>query len=257
MASDNNANYSKIGLSIVLAVGAISLTLVYLGGARKDNRFITETYCPTAVTGLSVGSEVNFRGVKVGEVSEITFVGREYDGISEIDGRQILIRMALNARHIQTRRDSSPEESLKRFVEHGLRATVTSSGITGLSKIELDYPKTTTQAPPITWEPEYPCIPPAPSILDSFSQSASKVMKELQEMDFSQTWSNLNSIVTSVAQIADSLGAFVDTQKTAVGDILTQVEQAGAQMRELMDELKENPSLLLRSSPPLPLPETR
>ena len=168
----------------------------------------------------------------------------------------ILIRMALNARQIQTRRDSSPEESLRRFIEHGLRATVTSSGITGIAKIELNYPKTELEQPEISWTGDYPCIPPAPSILDSFSEGASKVMKELQNMDFSQTWSNLNSIVEGVSRMSESLGAFIDSQKTVAGDIMKEVEQAGAKAKDLLEELKEHPSLLLRSSLPEPLPET-
>ena len=76
MAS-NHASYAKIGLTVMLGVAAIIGALVYLGGAwGSDDRVYAETYTDRSVSGLSVGSAVNFRGVKLGEVKEITFVGQ-------------------------------------------------------------------------------------------------------------------------------------------------------------------------------------
>jgi len=258
MSSENKANYARIGFTLVLGIAAAIGTLVYVGGAAKENKmFIAETYCDSGVSGLSVGSEVNFRGVQVGSVKEITFVGREYDVAENVDGSKILIRMALDEPKMKTRRDYSGEESLRRFINNGLRATVTSSGITGLSKIELNYPKTEVEAPQMTWLPEYICIPPAPSILDSFSASASRLLAELNKMDFQVAWSNINKFANSAAQFADNANEIVDSQKAALGAILNEADSAIANFRELLEEIRGNPSLLIRQRDSEPLEETR
>ena len=79
MASDNHASYTRIGLTVVIGIAAVVGSLIYLGGMRgRDSEVYAETYYDKSVSGLSVGSAVNFRGVKLGEVREITFVGSKY-----------------------------------------------------------------------------------------------------------------------------------------------------------------------------------
>ena len=74
----NQANYAKIGFAVAAGVAALVATLVYLGGALgKGDVIYAESYFDTQVSGLSVGSAVNLRGVKVGEVRAISFIGAE------------------------------------------------------------------------------------------------------------------------------------------------------------------------------------
>lgn len=258
MASENRANYSKIGFFLVAATVAIIATLVYLGGAGNNKEeLVAETYCDTAVSGLSKGSEVNFRGVKVGEVKDITFVWREYPEASDEDARQVLIVMSLDSRMLFPRRDSSPEEAMRRYVEHGLRATVVSSGITGLSHIELNYQKLQTTPRRISWHPAGVCIPPEPSILDSFSDAATSLINNLNDIDVRGAWSNITAFSESTARLTENANAILESQKAVIGGILEQVEQAGYSIRQLADELRDNPSLLLRPRDAEPLPETK
>ncbi|MBO6168079.1 MAG: MCE family protein [Kiritimatiellae bacterium] len=257
MACDNKTNYSRIGFTIIAGTVAIAAALVYLGGAGgKKAALMAETYSDTPVSGLSVGSAVNFRGVQVGTVKEITFVGRAYDVPDDADGRKILIRFALDEMKVRARSDYSGEDSLRRFVSQGLRATVSSSGITGISRIELNYPKVPSAPEKISWTPEMVCIPPEPSILESFSESASHVMAQLNTMDFKSAWSNVNLLVENIAHIAEDAAVIVESQKATLGEISTDASAAISELRTLAGELKENPSLLLRPRDPEPLPET-
>ena len=60
----NQANYAKIGFAVAAGAAAIVATLVYLGGALgKSDVIYAESYFDTQVSGLSVGSAVNLRGV--------------------------------------------------------------------------------------------------------------------------------------------------------------------------------------------------
>ena len=94
MAKDSHASYTRIGITVVVGVVAIVATLIYLGGMRgRGHEILVETYYDKPVAGLSVGSVVNFRGVKIGEVREISFVRNKYVVEGE-DGSRILILMA-------------------------------------------------------------------------------------------------------------------------------------------------------------------
>ena len=185
----NQANYSKIGFAVVAGAAAIVLTLVYLGGALGKGEVVyAETYSDAPVSGLSVGSAVNLRGVKVGEVKEISFVGSEYDEAKGDDIPKIYILIAFTTSKMRTTEDEDPEEHLREFVKKGIHATVTSSGVTGLSKIELNFPRTPIETRPISWRPRHVCIPPAPSMLESFADSAARLMNQLNRMDFVAAW---------------------------------------------------------------------
>ena len=259
MASDNHANYSRIGFAVVVGIVAIVGTLIYLGGfGDYGNEMPSETYYDTPVSGLSVGSPVNFRGVKVGEVRRISFVGSDYPDCSDHDGQKIRIVMAFDLRQIRIGGERTPEDYLNSMIAKGLRATVTSSGITGLSRIELNYPKTEMDASErISWEPEYTVIPSAPSLIDSFSDAATKVMNQINRMDFSSIWSNISAIADSAAKLTENVNTLIESQKASVNDIVENVDGASRAIRALSQSLQENPSLLLRPNDPQPLPETQ
>ena len=152
MADSIHASYGKIGFAVVAGLVAVIGMLIYIGGLDgKKGVIYAETYSDSPVSGLAVGSDVNMRGVKVGEVKEISFVGSEYEGVAENDIPKIYIRLAIDPRKLRVGAGEDPEEVLRRIVKKGLHATVASSGITGLSKIELNFPKDGIADQRISW----------------------------------------------------------------------------------------------------------
>ena len=257
MDNSNHASYAKIGFTLAAGMVAIVFALIYFGGARGGGDVLyAETYSDEIVSGLSVGSEVAFRGVKVGEVKEISFIGSEYEVESAQDRSKVYILMAFNTRTLKTRHGDSPERILQRFVDNGIRATVSSSGITGLSKVQLDFPKAKLQPARISWQPRHICIPPAPSMLASFSDSATRVMNTLEGVDFRQLWSNVTEIAESARSIADGAESIIDSQRGAVSGIMQNLESASSALKQFSEEIRDNPSLILRTSEPQGLPET-
>jgi paraquat-inducible protein B len=253
-----HANYGRVGFAVVAAAVAIVGTLIYLGGAGGDKDVVyAEMYYDNPVTGLSVGSDVNLRGVKVGEVREISFIGSEYDDASGRDASKIYILMSFSAKKMRKGDDMDAEENLRRLVAKGLRATVTSSGVTGLSKVELNFPRTAVSDQQISWRPRHVCIPPAPSMLESFSDAVAKFMNQLNRMDFVAAWSNISTVAESAARIAANVDDLVDNGKSGIESIVRDMEGAATEVKELATSLRENPSLLLRSADAEPLPETR
>ena len=248
----SHANYAKIGFTVVIGIVAIVAVLIYLGGAGHSDITYAETYYDTSVSGLSVGSAVNFRGVKIGEVKEISFVGAVYDGVPWADAQRIYILMAFPNHKMGP---SSPERA-EEFVEKGLRATVTASGVTGLSRIELDIQRDRPPAPKVPWKPRNTYIPSYPSLLDNFSDSATKVMNEINHMDIASVWSNVSAAVDSAAHAAEGIRTVVDAARSSVDSVVGSVAEAAESLRDVTMELKRNPSLLIREREAAPLEET-
>ena len=93
-------------------------------------------------------------------------------------------------------------------------------------------------------------------MFENFSDTMAKLMRQLNSMDFVAAWSNIASVAESSANIAANVDELVDDGKAGIESIVRDMEEAAARVRELASDLKENPSLLIRSNDPDPLPET-
>jgi len=260
MNDENCAIYAKIGLVVMLAAIAIVASLIYLGGLRgREDVVEAETYCDRSVSGLSVGSAVNFRGVKLGEVSAIGFVGDVYD-VKGTDNQRVYIQMKFPRRNLDTRIDEGidPERLIKYLVdEYSVRATVAASGITGLSRIELDIIADAKKPEPLSWTPRSVYIPSAPSLLDGFSDSATKVMNQINKMDIAAMWSNVCTSVSSLAKVAESTQGMLESRQADIEKVMGDLSEGMGAVRRLAVELTDNPSMLIRERVPRALPETK
>ena len=258
MASDNQANYTRIGIFIIVGIALILMTLIWLGGlGGNKSEFLVETFFSNPVSGLDVGSAVNLRGVRVGSVKRISFIGAEYDVTVPEDGRKIYVLLALDQRLFRLNHSISAEKMLASFVSKGLHATVSASGVTGLSHIELNFPKGRIPEEPINWKTRRLTIPPAPSILQSAADSATQILDQINRMDLLEAWSNAVATLESANLAISSLGTVLDTNGGSVNEILDNLREASASLRDFANEIRSNPSLLLRSNDPERLPETR
>lgn len=254
---NNEANFAKIGAFILFGLALITGTLVYLGGmGGKEKRFFVETYFPTSVSGLDVGSEVNYRGVKLGAVEKISFIAAEYDDVPPKDGRHIYVLMALDSERCRRSQSETPEKTMARMISSGLRATVTASGITGLSRIEMNFPKTEIPDMKLTWKPRNLFIHPAPSILDSAADSLTKVIGQLNQMDLVAALSNVVRAAKSAGDACETVNSLVDSERDRVGRILENLDGTTSSLRAFSETISDNPSLLIRSRDAEPLPET-
>lgn len=258
MAETTKASYARIGFTVFIGILAIVGTLIYLGGVRGNEECIyAETYYVKSVSGLAVGSPVNFRGVKVGEVCEIGFVGNRYLVGGETNNL-VLVKMSFPMAKLLA--DCEPSVNTREVAETllrdpTLRATVTASGITGLSRIELDR-QPDVDALPISWHPKCVYIPPAVSLLDSFSDSATRVMNQINKMNFTEVWSNVSVAVQSLERVSGNAQTMMETRMHDLDKIATDVSTIVGSVRDLVEDLKDNPSLLIRERVREPLPET-
>ena len=258
MANDNHANYARIGSFIILGLVLILVTLIWLGGAGGNkNEIMAETFFPNDVSGLDVGSAVNLRGVRVGSVKRISFIGAVYDVDSHEDGRKIHVLLALDKRLFRVNNSESPVQALEMFVNRGLHATVSASGVTGLSHIELNFPKGKIADEKIGWRPKHITIPPAPSILQSAADSATQILDQINRMDLVNFWTNAVGCLSSANDLLANSASLVGAQQGAIGEIISNLRDASVNLRDFSQQIKDNPGALLRNNEPEPLSETK
>ncbi len=250
-------NYSRLGAFIVLAGALIVASLVWFGGVGGNkHEFYAETYFENPVSGLDVGSSVNFRGVKLGSVKRISFIGAEYPN-ADADDRQIIwVQLALDERLLGMHGDEA-EEHLKGMVVRGVHATVSASGVTGLSHIEINFPKVQIKDRKISWRPRSTCIPPAPSILQSAADSAQRILGQLDRLNLLDAWTNIVTTVRSAGSTMDNADDLLNSQKGNIAEIIENLREASISLRVFANEIRDNPAALLRDNPPKPLDETR
>lgn len=260
MASDNHANYGRIGFTVFLGALALAVTLIFIAGVgSQENEFLVETYYDHPVSGLSVGSAVNFRGVKIGEVREISFAGAVYDDclLTSNDFQRVIIVMALDCRRLDVCSSYEADSVVRAFIASGIRATIASNAVTGMSRVELNIPPNPLPPAELTWTPRHLQIPPQPSLMENLSLSLTRTLNTFNRMDLGGTWSNISSIASSTAELTKDVKDFVRAEKAGMSAIFRNVANATESVSDLADSLKNNPSLLLRENDPRPLPETK
>ena len=258
MAEANNINYGKIGFTLIMGIACIIGALVWFGGMGGSKNLIAgETYFNSAVSGLSVGSDVCFRGVKVGSVTRISFIGNEYSEAAPEHGRIIWVGFSIDPRLCGYKEDDDfIHRRLDNILAKGIHATLSANILTGMAHIELNYPKMAVKDTPISWKPRSPCIPPAPTLLESATDVVPKLIAKIEEIDFSGGWSNAVNAISSTGMFMGSANNLVETQQGNIAEIIGNLRDTTAALRDFSYQIRDNPSLLLRSADQQPLPET-
>lgn len=260
MASDNRANYGRIGLTVFLGAIALAVTLIFIAGVGdRSSEILVETYYDHPVSGLSVGSAVNFRGVKIGEVREISFASAMYDEeiLTSNDFQRVIIVMSLDCRRLGDSSYAEADRAVRAFIAAGIRATIASNAVTGMSRIEFSIPPNPAPVERPTWRPRYLQVPPQPSLMENLSLSLTRTLNMFNRMDIGGAWSNIASIASSSASLTKEVSDFVSAEKMALAAIFRNLGDASESVSSLAETLKDNPSLLLRENDPEPLPETK
>ena len=151
----------------------------------------------------------------------------------------------------------APEENLAELVKRGLHATVTASGITGLSRVEFDICPCSPEVERISWEPRTTYVPPKVSLLEDFSSAATRVMNQINQMDFAGVWSNISVAVNNFSESTREARLMMSERRVELGHIIDGASEMVDSLKEVAAELKRNPSMLIRERRPEPLEETR
>ena len=237
-------NYFKIGLFVLISVGIFIAALMLLGaGELFQEHYYLETYFDESVQGVEVGTPVKHRGVPLGSIDKIDFVKNIYG--SDIDfedgftvGRYVYVRVALNTSAFGSLGAAQSKRLLEKTVEEGLRMQMNPQGITGVYYLEVEYFDPERNPPlEITWEPEYPYIPSAPSLFTKLGDSVDEVFTRLQALDIEGIVSDVHGFLqVATSAIQDASVSNISVQLT---HLLAELRQTNARVKELLS----NPQL--------------
>ncbi len=232
----DEARYARVGAFVFGGIAlAVVGALLIGGGALFRRPLIIETVFDESVQGLEVGSPVKLRGVKLGSVSSIGFVGDSYvlddtpDAVKQRNN--VLVRMEIESRLDAESSRVDQEESVRVQVEKGLRLRVTPLGITGTAFIQADYLDPKKNPPlPITWTPDHVYVPSAPSTISQLSSAAERLMTRIDKLDVEELLTNFDKVLAS---LNSALGeADVEGARKSVGELLTELQSTSSEARK-------------------------
>jgi paraquat-inducible protein B len=197
---------------IVLALGAI----VFFGQFNPFAKPVRAVVIfQGSASGLSVGSPVTFRGVRVGSVSDISI---EFD--HNAYAAYIPVTLELRPGSVRLTHDSEPLQ-FPDLIRHGLRAEVNiQSLVTGQSQIELDFDPSS----PAVLHPDFTKLPEIPA-----RQSAiQRAQQTLTQLPLKQLADNANASLQSINSLAEKLDRDLPP-------LVASVQQTSEHSRELVD----------------------
>ena len=266
---DTNPNYTLVGAFVILLVSAITISIIWLSsGLSTVNYKYYRVYSQESVSGLNLDAAVEFNGVNVGEVREIS--------IDQTNPH--LVRLLLKIK------EDTP-------VTQGTVASVTSKGLTGIAFLALKDEGNDLR--PLTVEPgeEYPIIPTSPSIFMRLDSALSSLTKNFETIahsfnalldkenlkSFKSILNNLNQFSLSLANNTERLNTIMKNTSAASAQltpmlkygneamntlgsqtlpaayqVLNNLNDVSRSLSEVSIQLKRNPSIFLRGAAPLP-----
>jgi ABC-type transporter Mla subunit MlaD len=194
-----------------------------------------ETYIAGDVTGLSVGSGVELRGVNVGKVTRIDFSWTEYE-VS--DPSYIVVQFNMR-NDIEPRPSGAKQEDvLAAAIQRGLRARIKTKGITGASVLSLEYvDPIDNPAIEVPWKPNNTYIPSAPGEFSELLASVEKVLHNVQDLDLKAMNQLLDADLRSAGRVLDHAGQFdFGSLSTNADALITDVRESNARLKFLLKD---------------------
>ncbi|MDF0668270.1 MAG: MlaD family protein [Nitrospira sp.] len=233
------ANYHKIGVFIVLGLVTLIIAIVALSGGKWFKKVVYwESYFDESVQGLAVGSPIKYRGVQLGTVEAIGFVGDVYgEELGKDDlrryGRYILVRGSaadLNPHLTQEEKETERDDR----ISAGLRLRLASQGVTGVVYLEADYlDPEMYPVLEVPWKPQAAYLPSAPSSVSVLGAALHTIARDLEKADIHTIARHLDGLVLEVTKVVKDTN--VQALSSQTGRVLADLERIAQQGRRVME----------------------
>jgi paraquat-inducible protein B len=187
-----------------------------------------------SVRGLAPGAPVEFRGIKIGQVLDVTLEASH----TTLEFRTpVLIEIEPERFSITGKQTETKEKVLEKLIERGLRAQLkTGNLLTGQLYVELGfYPNAPRRG--VEYAGKYPVIPTVPTPLEAASETLAKFLDRLDKLPLEQTVTELrqgvkalNETITVTRELVSRMGEEVAPQAKAT---LEQAEKTLASIERL------------------------
>ncbi len=199
------SNPTLIGAFVVGAIALVVITIILLGGGKIfSDRSTYVTYFEGSIQGLRVGANVNFRGVRIGQVRRVSV--RFDESMLQFD-LPVIIELEPGAIRTVTGgkiESSADSELMKTLIDRGLRAQLEmESFVTGQLLIELDFHPETTA---IYRDPESKIqeIPTLPSDIALALENVQEFVAKLKGIPIEEVIGNLTAAIDGIEKLVNS-----------------------------------------------------
>ncbi|MHC4229256.1 MAG: MlaD family protein [Planctomycetota bacterium] len=231
-------SYFKTGLFVITAgLLILAAVIVFGSGLFAQDKTYFESYFDESLSGLSVGSPVELRGVRIGQVEKVTFIRNEYGasvGDSDMPKYEHYVMVVCSILHENLPEVSSGQSTarLNDMISRGLRLQLTTNLLTGQAYLLGDYFDPNRYQPlDIGWEPKHLYVPSAPAAITTLRESVDEILLRLQELDMEKLVAAVESVLASIDK------ALADAN---VGDISRDFRALLADTRRQVNDLDTN-----------------
>ncbi len=237
------ANFFKLGLFVIIALGLGATFLIVFGaGEFFKKELLAETCFNESVQGLNIGSEVKYKGIKIGTVKSIESAAHKYQTKSDY----VLVIISLNNDISLGQTGKSAKIRVQNAILDGLIVRLSFKGLTGAAYLETDYsPKKQTELLKISWTPKNIYIPSQQSNMKQFGDAVNQILDNLaainlkgMTVDIESLLKTLNKKVTNIdaKTISTSITSLVLELKDTNQKVNTALESA--RLQGLFDDAK-------------------
>lgn len=220
-----------------------------------------------SVRGLTVGAPVEFQGIRIGEVTDVT---------AEVDAKSfqfsVPVTIVLDAQRLGVKvsdlapgadLDAIRRQLIDRMISHGVRAQLrTGNLLTGGLYIAFDvFPDAAPTS--VDWSRAPVQLPTMPGQLEAVEQSVASILKKVDALPIGELTAGLNRSIASLEEtLASARGTLDGATKTLenanrmiepdsvlgaeIGSTLQEVGRAARALRVLADYLERHPESLIR-----------
>jgi phospholipid/cholesterol/gamma-HCH transport system substrate-binding protein len=181
-------------------LGALALTIVAVvvwgSGRFLGKAYNYVCYFPGSVNGLNIGAPVKFRGVQVGEVTEVHLRYKQVRGDPRVP---VFLKLDDDRIRELGAEQGAAREVMQDYVTRGMRARLqTLSIVTGVLYVDFDLlpgsPLVLVQAE----DAPVPELPTLPTPLEEMTKSVSEVLAELRTIDFERIGKGVEEVIANV-----------------------------------------------------------
>jgi len=228
-----------VGVFVLLAIGLVLGAIAVLSsGGWWVERHRFAVFFPGSVRGLNPGATVSFRGVKIGEVAEVSafLTGQpdppfQIEVVLELRGNVFQVPEGVTGPFDGLSGQAFADELMRR----GLRARMLSASLlTGQRYIELDF-QPDQEARLAGLSHGYPELPTTPTSLEQLGERAEEFFEKLAELPLAQMLDDVRSGFAGLRETFESkeLRSAFTTANRSMKEIEPTLVQARAAMRDI------------------------
>jgi paraquat-inducible protein B len=216
-------NHWKLGLFVVVGVLIGFAAVAYFGARSIPKETVTyASFFDEAVTGLEIGSAVKFRGVTIGNVSRIELAP---------DRRHVKVSYELTVGVLrQLGIAGAVGEKTRLPVVPNLRTQLSSTGITGVKFVQIDFFEEGTPTDHLPFKVTGNYIPATPSSMKNIEDSVVHAADRMPEI--------MDHLVTLLERV-NRVSAEIEAQRlpTRAGAVLAHADHTLTVLDEKLDAL--------------------